>query len=63
MYSFYVARPLLKEAMFRGLCPMDVASFYQNLEKIYIEYNYDSHQIWNVDESGAQLGNNGSVGC
>jgi hypothetical protein len=43
----------------RGLCPMNVASFYQNLEKLYNEHKYDPHQIWNVDESGAQAGRNG----
>ena len=43
----------------RGLCSMNVASFYHNLEKLYSEHNYGSHQIWNVDESGAQARRSG----
>jgi hypothetical protein len=29
----------------RGLCPMNVASFYQNLEKLYNEHNFDKIQL------------------
>jgi hypothetical protein len=37
----------------KGLCPLNVASFYENLTYLYSEHNYGPDQIWNVDESGA----------
>ena len=38
----------------RALCPQTIERFYQNLEDPYVEYNYESIEIWNYDESGAQ---------
>jgi hypothetical protein len=43
----------------RGLCPENVASFYSNLEKLYRIHRYLAENIWNCDESGAQVGRNG----
>lgn len=43
----------------RGFCPLKIASFYLNVELIYITNNYEPHQIWNANESGVQARKNG----
>lgn len=42
----------------KGLCPINVATFYENLQ-IMLERGYEPSHIWNCDESGAQAGRNG----
>ena len=37
----------------RALCPQSVAQFYNNLESLYQQHNYETSQIWNCDERGA----------
>jgi len=36
----------------KGLCPINVATFYENLQ-IMLERGYEPSHIWNCDESGA----------
>jgi len=36
-----------------------VISFYRNLQKLYDIHKYEASQIWNYDESGAQVGKDG----
>ena len=43
----------------KALCPMNVATFYDNLETMYTTDGYAADHIWNVDESGAQSGKEG----
>jgi len=43
----------------RNLCPETVTSFYNNLEILYSRHDYESQQVWNCDESGAQAGREG----
>ena len=38
----------------RALCPQSVEQFYHNLESLYQQHNYETLQVWNCDESGAQ---------
>ena len=40
----------------KGLCPTNVATFYQYLETMYTTKGYAPDHIWNVDESRAQSG-------
>lgn len=42
----------------RGLCPENVASLYHNFTEMYRKHKYPPSQIWNEDESGAQVGRN-----
>jgi hypothetical protein len=42
----------------KGLCPENVATFYDNLESMLAK-GYGPEFIWNCDESGAQAGRNG----
>jgi hypothetical protein len=49
----------LEFARAKGLCPENVASFYINLEHMYMTHNYPPENIWNCDKSGAQVGRNG----
>jgi hypothetical protein len=49
----------LEFARARGLCPENVASFYANLQNLYMTHRYTAENIWNCDESGAQAGRNG----
>ena len=43
----------------RALCPQTVEQFYHNLESLYQQHNYETSQVWNCDESGAQANKNG----
>ena len=43
----------------KALCLQNVAHFYKNLEDLYFEHQYESSQVWNCDESGAQANKNG----
>ena len=43
----------------KGLCPPMVAKFYENLQNIYMEQEFQPTYIWNVDESGANTSRNG----
>jgi hypothetical protein len=43
----------------KALCPENVASLYMNLSNLYDQNKYEPHQIWNIDESGAQACKNG----
>jgi len=36
-----------------------VASFYENLQKLYDIHKYEASQIWNCNESGAHAGKDG----
>jgi hypothetical protein len=49
----------LEFARARGLCPKNIASFYRNLEHLYMTHNYPLDNIWNCNENGAQVGRNG----
>jgi len=41
----------------KELCFENVARIYKKkLQHLYSSYNYESHQIWNVDEGGIQVG-------
>ena len=42
----------------RNLCPSMVQSFYENLEDLYKQEEYQPSYIWNVDESGANASRN-----
>jgi hypothetical protein len=42
-----------------NLCPENVASLYMNLSNLYDQNKYEPHQIWNIEESGAQACKNG----
>ncbi len=44
-----------------GLCPRNLNIFYKNLSKVHDTHNYQSSQIWNYDEFGAQVSQNGST--
>ena len=44
-----------------GLCPTNVQSFYENLQKLYDQHGYSVDRIWNADESRAQVGRNGGA--
>ena len=43
----------------RNLCLPMVQSFYENLQNLYIQRQYQPTNIWNVDESGANTSRNG----
>jgi hypothetical protein len=43
----------------KALCPENVASLYMNLSNLYDQNKYEPHQVWNIDESGAQACKNG----
>lgn len=43
----------------RNFCPENVATFYHNLQTLYVQHAYAPDHIWNCDESGAQAGRNG----
>ena len=43
----------------RGLCLKNVQSIYNNLKEMYGKHNYPPSQIWNADESNAQVVCNG----
>jgi hypothetical protein len=43
----------LESARVKALCPENVQSLYENLERLYMEHNYPPERIWNCDESGA----------
>ena len=43
----------------KALCPINVATFYDNLENMYTINGYAADHIWNVDESGTQSGKEG----
>ena len=49
----------LDTARAKGLCKENVASFYNNLEKLYSMHGYSPDRVWNCDESGTQAGKNG----
>jgi hypothetical protein len=49
----------LEVARARGMCELNVRSFYNNLEALYATNKYSPDRIWNCDESGAQAGKNG----
>jgi hypothetical protein len=36
----------------KGLCPTNVATFYDKLLHVYNLHDYDATRIWNCDESG-----------
>jgi hypothetical protein len=36
----------------KGLCPTNVATLHNNLDKVYNTHHYHSSQIWNYDEFG-----------
>jgi hypothetical protein len=46
----------LESARARALCPENVQSLYDNLERLYLLNSYPPDRIWNCDESGAQAG-------
>ena len=41
------------------MCPQNVARFYDNLKDFYDHHHYGAYQIWNCDESSAQVNKNG----
>ena len=43
----------------KNLCPPMVSTFYENLTNLYNQQHYELHQIWNVDEFGANTSRNG----
>ena len=45
----------------KALCPTNVAQFYENLEGLYQEHQYDTSQVWNCDETRAQANKNGEA--
>jgi hypothetical protein len=45
----------------RGLCPINVSTFYSNLSELYEKYKYPPSNIWNCDESGAHTRQNGGA--
>ena len=47
----------LESARARALCPENVQTLYENLERLFTLHNYPPERIWNCDESGAQAGN------
>ena len=49
----------LEVARERGLCEINVKSFYNNLEVLYDKNKYSPDRIWNCDETGAHAGKNG----
>jgi hypothetical protein len=42
----------------KGLCPLNVETFYTNLAYTYNLHRYHPSQIWNCDESGVYVGRN-----
>ena len=44
----------LEQKRAKNLCPAAVASFYENLQRLYEQNAYEAKQIWNCDESGVQ---------
>jgi hypothetical protein len=53
-YSLQVGRT-------KGLCPSNVETFYINLVETYSLHSYHPSQIWNCEESGAQVSQNGKA--
>jgi len=49
----------LEQKWARNICPKSMASFYENLQKLYDTHKYSLNHIWNCDESGAQAGRDG----
>ena len=49
----------LEVARAKGLCELNVRSFYHNLEALCNMNEYTHDRIWNCDETGAQAGKNG----
>ena len=43
----------------KALCPQHVTFFYKNLEDLYSQHQYESSQVWNCDENGAEANKNG----
>ena len=43
----------------KNLCPPMVQVFYENLEKLYNQHQYQPSEIWNVDESRTNARKNG----
>ena len=43
----------------RNLCSILVQYFYKNLSKLYTQEAYQAFQVWNVNESGANVSRNG----
>lgn len=50
----------LEQGRVKGLCPENVAPLYDNLHDMYSRHNYSNTHVWNCDESGPQIGWNGS---
>jgi hypothetical protein len=50
------ASQVVDAARAKGLCPSNVATFYDNLEQLHSENAYPPERVWNCDESGAQAG-------
>jgi hypothetical protein len=46
----------LEIARAKGLCPVNVATFSDNLRELYDEHHYAPSHIWNCNETGAQAG-------
>jgi hypothetical protein len=42
-----------------SLCPNNVKMFYSNLQSLYDKYEYSPSKIWNCNESGIQVNQNG----
>jgi hypothetical protein len=51
----------LKVGCAKGLCPNNVAIFYNNLQQVYDLHNYIINKIWNCDESSAHVSCNGGL--
>lgn len=47
----------LESARALALCPENVQTLYENLERLFTLHNYPPERIWNYDESWAHAGN------